>query len=67
MVVPGLVDITLPANKEGIVSELQAKFPEEKDAIKKFFDFVWQFFMEVIGAFYLNDPDINTKKISIIL
>ena len=32
MVVPGLVDITLPANKEGIVSELQAKFPEEKDA-----------------------------------
>lgn len=62
MVVPGLVDITLPANKEGIVNELQAKFPEEKDAIKKFFDFVWQFFMEVIGAFYLNDPDINQKK-----
>jgi len=62
VVLPGIIDVTLPTNKEELIKVLQGKFPKEKEAIQKFFDFVWQFFTEVIGAFYLNDPDINPKK-----
>lgn len=61
-VYPGKLDIALPTEKNAVVAKLQEAFPKEKDAIAKFFDFVYAFFTEVIGAFYLADPEISPQK-----
>ncbi|MBN1533442.1 MAG: NAD(P)/FAD-dependent oxidoreductase [Spirochaetes bacterium] len=62
VIMPGRLDVTLRANRNEAVQELQKKFPAEKEAIASFFDFVYKFFQEVIGAFYLNDPEISRQK-----
>lgn len=62
VVYSGKLDITLPASKQGTISTLQERFPDEKNSIEKFFDFVYAFFTEVIGAFYLADPEISPQK-----
>ncbi len=62
VVLPGEMDITLPADKEETIKVLQKQFPDEKEGIREFFDFVYQFFTEVIGAFYMGDPAISREK-----
>jgi prolycopene isomerase len=62
VIVPGKLDIALRADRNSVVTELQKKFPAEKEAIASFFDFVYKFFTEVIGAFYLGDPEISKEK-----
>lgn len=62
VIMPGKLDILLPANREGAVSALQARFPQEKDNIARFIDLVYRFFNEVIAAFYLKDPAASPQK-----
>jgi phytoene dehydrogenase-like protein len=59
---PDNLDIVLPADRAGTVNVLQKRFPDEKEAISRFFDLVYKFFNEVIGAFYLKDPDVSREK-----
>ncbi len=59
---PKKLDIALAADRSAAVAKLQETFPHEKESIAKFFDFVYAFFTEVIGAFYLADPDISPQK-----
>jgi len=61
-VVPGRMDITLKANKEEIIGELQRRFSHEKDHIEQFFDFLYAFFMEVVSIFVMNDPAPSRDK-----
>jgi len=56
------VDITLPADWEGMIAVLKEKFPKEKEQISKFFDMVQKFCMEMIGGIFMNDPDISKEK-----
>lgn len=62
VVIPGEVDITLRPDWAAIVNELQKHFPQEREAIAEYYDMMRNLFTEVIGAFYLNDPDISREK-----
>ncbi len=61
-IVPDKVDLTLPANRAGIIRVLLERFPDEKGGIERFFDLVYRFFQEVISAFYLRDPEVTPEK-----
>ncbi|HZK44499.1 MAG TPA: NAD(P)/FAD-dependent oxidoreductase [Syntrophomonadaceae bacterium] len=62
IVLPGELDITLPADKEKLIRVLEAEFPAEKAGIKKYLDLVYDFFEQVIQAFFLKDPEISKEK-----
>jgi phytoene dehydrogenase-like protein len=61
-IAPDRVDLTLPADRAGVLQVLKGRFPDEKDGIERFFDLVYRFFHEVIGAFYLRDPEVTPEK-----
>ncbi len=56
------IDITLRPNREETIAELSRRFPHEKEAIKNYFDLMYAFFAQVVGAFYLQDPEASKEK-----
>ncbi|HVN70791.1 MAG TPA: NAD(P)/FAD-dependent oxidoreductase [Desulfomonilia bacterium] len=62
VVFPGTFDITLKADREGIIKELQKRFPKENDSIRRFFDFLYEFSMQLIQGLFFRDPDISKEK-----
>jgi prolycopene isomerase len=56
------IDITLKTDRNEVVSELSRRFPHEADAIQGYFDLVYSFFPEAIGAYYMGDPDATREK-----
>lgn len=56
------VDVTLPADWQGMISVLQEKFPFEKSQIAAFFEFLQKFCMETVTGVYMNDPEISKEK-----
>lgn len=62
IVLPGQLDISLPANKEEAIKILQEKFPEEKDNIKKFYDTVYQYLFESFMLSKTPENKIDTGK-----
>jgi len=56
------MDISLKADRQQVVEQLQSHFPKEKKKISEFFDLIYKFFGEIVGAFYLKDPDISPEK-----
>ncbi|MBW1892571.1 MAG: NAD(P)/FAD-dependent oxidoreductase [Deltaproteobacteria bacterium] len=61
-VMPDKIDITLKPDRAEIIEELQRHFPHEKEGIQQYMDLVYNFFTQVIGVFYLNDPETSRKK-----
>ena len=59
---PGTFDLTLRAEKDAIVENLQERFPKEKDNIPRFFDLVYGFSMEMIQGLFFKDPNISRQK-----
>ncbi len=55
-------DLTLRPDIKEVVRELQLRFPSEKEAIADFFNFVYRFFSEVIGVYYMQDPETSPEK-----
>lgn len=53
VVIPDRLDVTLPVDRQGVVETLQERFPAEKEAIKKFFDLVYGYGLELY-SFYRN-------------
>ncbi len=64
--IPGRLDITLRTDKNQVVDELSRHFPEEKEAIKRFFDMLYAYFQEVVKAFFFKDPDATPEKYPLI-
>jgi len=62
VVVPGRMDITLPATRAGFTAALIERFPAEREGIEQFVDLVYKFFNEVIAAVYMRDPDASPQK-----
>lgn len=62
VMVPGQMDLVLPADKGGVIEALQGRFPAERMNISRFFDLVYRFFSEVISAFYMKDPEVTPEK-----
>ena len=61
-VFPGTFDITLKAEREEALQELQRRFPKESDGIRKFFDLVYDFSMQLIQGLFFHDPEISKEK-----
>lgn len=56
------LDLVLRPDWSETIGILQKQFPGEKENIQGFFDFVKAYFVEVINAFYLNDPETSREK-----
>ncbi|MGE5370596.1 MAG: phytoene desaturase family protein [Solirubrobacterales bacterium] len=62
IIVPGKLDLILPANREGSTKALVERFPEEKAGIEGLIDLIYRFFYEMAGAFFLRDPEQSAEK-----
>ncbi len=60
--VPGQLDITLPADREGAVQALIARFPDEAEGIQKFFNLIYQFAREMAKGAVGRDPEFSSTK-----
>ena len=62
VVMPGTFDVTLPADRPELVGELQGWFPEEREAIGRFFDFLYAFALQYVQGRFFGDPEISKEK-----
>ena len=62
VVFPGTFDITLKTDREKIIKELAKRFPKESAAIGRFFDFLYEFSMQLIQGLFFHDPNISKEK-----
>jgi len=62
VVLPGKLDITLPADKEQTIALLQEKFPAEKDAFRKFYDFVYSYIFQSFTILRTPESDATEEK-----
>ncbi len=54
--------LTLKTSKDQVISELQERFPHEKEGIERFFDLVYSYANQMLAAFYFKDPDPSREK-----
>ncbi len=54
--------VTLKPEREQVISELEEKFPREKEAIHKFFDLAYKYANQMLAAFYFKDPEPSREK-----
>ena len=62
IVVPGKMDINLKAERAAVQEALMEAFPAEKEGIKKFFDLVYAFCMELVNVMFIKDPEASPEK-----
>lgn len=62
IIIPGRLDITLPASREGTTEVLIERFPVEAEGIKGFIDLIYRFVMEYSGALHMRDPEATPEK-----
>jgi len=60
--IPDRLDITLGADRTRTVDALRDRFPKEGPAVEKFFDLVFNFCLEMVGAIFLGDPEASGQK-----
>jgi len=60
--VPGQLDVTLPADREGSIQALIARFPAERDGIQRIFDVIYQLGRDVAKGALARDPEFSNKK-----
>lgn len=58
--------LRLKTDKGRVISELQEKFPREKEGIEKFFDLVYSYANQMLAAFYFKDPEPSREKYPIL-
>ncbi|MCJ7773577.1 MAG: FAD-dependent oxidoreductase, partial [Desulfobacterales bacterium] len=61
-VIPGQVDVTLKADRAKIIALLKDKFPQENEAIDRFFDHLYEFCAQLLSGVWLKDPEISKEK-----
>ncbi|MDQ1335826.1 MAG: prolycopene isomerase [Thermodesulfobacteriota bacterium] len=54
--------LTLRADKDQVISELEQRFPHEKAAIHQFFDLVYAYANNMLAAFFFKDPAPSREK-----
>ena len=62
IVVPSKMDITLTTDRKAIEETLTERFPSEKEGIRKFFDLVYAFSMEMVSVLFMRDPEATAQK-----
>jgi len=54
--------VTFRTDRSQVVSELQEKFPREKESVEKFFDLCYEYANQMLSVFYFKDPDVSRDK-----
>jgi len=54
--------LTLKADREPVISELEQRFPHEKAAIHQFFDLAYAYANNMLAAFFFKDPSPSREK-----
>jgi prolycopene isomerase len=60
--IPGECDLTLKANRLAAINVLKEKFPDEHEAIDRFFDLVYKFCKEMVAVAFMRDPEASWEK-----
>ena len=60
--VPGQLNVTLPADREGIIEVLTARFPDEQEGIKQLFGLIYRFSQDMFRGLYGKDPEFSAEK-----
>jgi len=60
--VPGQLDVTLPADRNGAIEALVTRFPSEEEGIKQLFGLIYQFAQDMFKGVVGRDPDFNAAK-----
>jgi phytoene dehydrogenase-like protein len=61
--IPDLVDVTLPADKAGVIEALAAVHPAERQAVGRFLDLVHDVFQEWVGFTYLGGAQLGPDDV----
>ena len=59
---PGGFSLSLSTKKDEVIATLKERFPEASGAIDEFFDLVYRYANEFLGAFYFKDPEASREK-----
>lgn len=62
VVLPGSLDITLPADKEKAIGVLEERFPAEKDSFRKFYDFVYSYIFQSFTIARTPEAEVMPEK-----
>ncbi len=63
-VIPGRLDVRLMADWESVILELTGKFPKEAEGIKKFFDLIYKYAIDLYMFF--KNPSSAGKNVSLL-
>ena len=63
---PDGFSIALKADRNATLTELQNRFPAEKEAIERFMDLVYTFAGQMLSAFHFKDPEASREKYPIL-
>lgn len=63
VIVPGILNIGIPADREKAIAVLKGRFPDESESIEKFFEIIYKCWTEFIEIYHYNfdSVDINAK------
>ncbi|MBU2549106.1 MAG: NAD(P)/FAD-dependent oxidoreductase [Proteobacteria bacterium] len=61
-VLPGLLDVTIPADRNGAAAALKDRFPGEAGAVDRFLELVWEFCNQWVATFVLRDPEASKAR-----
>jgi prolycopene isomerase len=67
LVLPGKLDITLPANREGTTKALIERFPQEEQGIRNFIDLMYRFVSEFSSVFYMRTAEPTPEKYPVLM
>jgi phytoene dehydrogenase-like protein len=62
VIMPDGFEITLEPDKNQIIDILKKKFPHESTAIEAFFDLIYKYAGDMLGAFIFKDPEASREK-----
>ncbi len=62
VLMPDGFKISLKPDRQQVISELQNRFPQEREAIENFFDLVYKYANDMIAIFYFKDPEPSREK-----
>ncbi len=62
LVIPGMIDIRLRADRGAIIETLEERFPQEAASIERFFDFLYKFTSEMVAVAFARDPAASPQK-----
>ena len=66
VMMPNGFRVTLKTDKDQAISELQEKFPHEKEGIQRFFDLSYDYANQMLAAFYFKDPNPSREKFPVL-